>query len=305
MYIYFDSGPAPLPPAEYFQELKDIKTKYKPFSEDLVQDITVLLMTATKIELRGIMGYLKPMGGTENDKIIETFTNAEAGKIKFYIGKYGQCPVAVGMSAPGKSHQGPIAACNTTTKLMNTVKPRYVIAVGICYGIDKSKTSSGDVIVSSFICDYTCLRVGGTLQPRGGIPSVGATLLQVFSSPVDYSHIQDDNEVKVHCGPFIARPDLVDNPKYKKDLKRLRPDALGGEMEGASIMAAVENATYVGVEAIVIKAICDWGDGEKREAAGWKPFSSHAAARYVHHRMEKYHDVLVHHQTNKPTGTYA
>ena len=286
MYIYFDSGPAPLPPAEYFQELKDIKTKYKPFSEDLVQDITVLLMTATKIELRGIMGYLKPMGGTENDKIIETFTNAEAGKIKFYIGKYGQYPVVVGMSAPGKAQQGPLDACNVTTKLMNTVKPRYVIAVGICYGMDKSKTSSGDVIVANLICDYTCLRVGETLTPRGGTPSVGANLLSVFGIPTGYTHTQGGKEVTVHCSPFISRPDLVDSPKYKEQLKHLRPDALGGEMEGAGIMAAIENADYK-IEAIVIKAICDWGDGEKSEAADWKPFSSHAAARYVHHQMNK------------------
>ena len=291
MYIHFYLGPAaPEVPAEHFPVLKYIQTEYKPFSEDLVQDITVLLMTATEIELRGIMGYLKSMGDTENDKIIETFTNAEAGKIKFYIGKYGQYPVVVGMSAPGKAQQGPLDACNVTTKLMNTVKPRYVIAVGICYGMDKSKTFSGDVIVANLICDYKCIRVGDkdTLIPRGGIPPVGRTLLQVFGDPIGYTHTQDDIDVKVHCGGFIARPDLVDNPIYKKQLKCFWPNALGGEMEGAGIMAAIENATYIGVEAIVIKAICDWGDGKKNEAGNWKPFSSHAAARYVHHQMNMF-----------------
>ena len=248
-------------------------------------------MTATEIELRGIMGYLEPKDG--NVKIIETYTNAEAGQKRFYIGKYGQYPVIVGMSAPGKAQQGPIAACNTTTKLMEAFKPRYVIAVGICYGIDKSKTSSGDVIVANLICDYTNLRAGDTLQPRGGTPSVGANLLQMFSSPVGYSHTQGGKEVKVHCGPFISRPDLVDNPIYKERLKRLRPDALGGEMEGAGIMAAIENDTSkYKVEAIIIKAICDWGDGEKSEAADWKDFSSHAAARYVYHQMNKPAGVL-------------
>ena len=262
------------------------------FSKNLVKDIKILLMTATEVELRGVMGYLEPKDG--NEKIIETYTNAEAGQKRFYIGKYGQCPVIVGMSAPGKAQQGPIAACNTTTKLMEAFKPRYVIAVGICYGIDKSKTSSGDVIVANLICDYTCLRVGDkdTLQPRGGTPPVGATLLQVFGAPIGYSHTQDGIDVKVHCGPFISRPDLVDNPIYKEQLKGLKPDALGGEMEGAGIMAAIENASYVGVEAIVIKAICDWGDGKKSEAADGKDFSSQAAARYVHHQMNKPAGVL-------------
>ena len=247
-------------------------------------------MTATPLELQGIMGYLKPMDGTE--KIIETFTNAKAGKIKFYIGKYGQYPVAVGMIAPAKGHQGPIDATNVTTKIMNAFEPRYVIAVGICYGMDRSKTSSGDVIVSDHIVDATCLRVGDTSQLRGGIHSVGATLLSVFGTNLGYSHTQGGIEVKVHCGDFIARPDLVDNREYKEQLKKLRLGALGGEMEGAGIMAAIKNATYIGVEAIIIKAICDWGDSKKSEAADWKPFSSHAAARYVYHQMEKYPDVL-------------
>ena len=269
-----------MPPVVLFPELKDIQTEFKPFSEDLVKGITVLLMTATPVELRGIMGYLKPKDG--NIKIIQTIVNGE----NVYIGKYGKCPVVV-----GKSAQGPIDACNVTTKLMNTVKPRYVIAVGICYGIDKSKTSSGDVIVSDLICDYTSLRAGDTLQPRRGTPSVGATLLQVFGDPLGYSHTQGGKVVTVHCGPIITGPSLVVSSKHKEQLKHSWPDALGGEMEGAGIMAAIENASYVGVEAIVIKAISDWGDGKKSEAVYWKPFSSHAAARYVHHQMEKYSGI--------------
>ena len=115
----------------------------------------------------------------------------------------------------------------------------------------------------------------------------------MFSSPVGYTHTQDGKEVKVHCGSIISRPDLVDNPIYKEQLKRLRPKALGGEMEGAGIMAAIENDTSkYKVEAIIIKAICDWVDGEKIEAADWKPFSSHAAARYVYHQMNKRNDTL-------------
>ena len=270
-----------MPPVEHFPEWKDIKTEAMPFSEDLVKGITVLLMTATSLELRGIMGYLKPKDG--NGKIIQTYTDTEAEKIRLYIGKYGKCPVAVGITAEGP-HSGKII----TTRIMEAVKPRYVIAVGICYGMDKSKTSPGDVIVSSAIYD---LRVDNTLQPRGGTPPVGATLLQVFSSPIGYSHTQDGKEVKVHCSPFITGP-LIVSSKHKEQLKGLRPDALGGDIEGADIMAAAENAPYK-VEAIVIKAICNWGDGKKSEAAGWKPFSSHAAARYVYHQMEKY------------SGTYA
>ena len=303
----------PVPPEKLFPKIQDIKNvDSKIFSKDLVQDIKVLLMTATEIELRGIMGYLKPKDGKDN--IVETFVNGE----KVYIGKYGKCPVIVGMSAPGKARQDLLVACLVTTKLMNIVKPRYVIAVGICYGMDESKTSSGDVIVSNLICDFTSLRVenkkdakdGYTLQMqhRKAIPPVGATLLQVFFPPIKYIHTQGGKEVEVRCGPIITRPDLVDDPIYKEYLKHLWPNALGGEREGAAIMAAAERVpSEHRVEVIVIKAICDWGDGKKSKGNGkeskgngkeskdadWKHFSSHAAARYVHHQM------------NKPTGTHA
>ena len=275
-----------MPPVEHFPEMKD--NEAKPFSTDLVKGITVLLMTTTPLELQGVMGYLEPKDG-----IIKTFTNTKAGKIRFYIGKYGGYPVAVGMSAPGKAQQGPIDATYVTTRIMEAVKPRYVISVGICYGMDRSKTSSGDVIVSDHIVDSTCLRHGDTLQLRGGILPVGRTLSSVFSPDGGYSHTQDGIVVKAHCGPFISRPDLVDDREYKEKLKSLRPaGALGGEMEGAGIMAAIQNAGYKDVEAIIIKAICDWGDGKKSEAADWKPFSSHAAARYVYHQMNNSAGVL-------------
>ena len=284
----------PVPPEKLFKKIQDIQNvDFKSFSKELVQDVKILLMTATKIELRGIMGYLEPKDGKK--KIIETFVE----KQRIYIGKYGKYPVVVGMSAPGKAQQGPLSACMTTAIILTAIEIRYVIAVGICYGMDDDKTSSGDVIVANPIYDCTCLQVknkkdGYTLQLPEEISSVESTLLKVFGNPVGYTHTQGGKEVKVHCGPIISRPDLVDSSNYKNQLRRLKPDALGGEMEGAAIMAAAMRVPREHrVEVIVIKAICDWGDGDKSKAAGWKPFSSHTAARYVHHRMNMFPGVLI------------
>ena len=280
-----------MPPEKLFPKIQNIQNvDYESFSKELVQDVKILLMTATEIELRGIMGYLKPKDGKEN--IVETFVE----KQRIYIGKYGKCPVVVGMSAQGKAQQGPLSACMTTAIILMAIEIRYVIAVGICYGMDESETSTGDVIVANPICDCTCLQVENTKDGdtnNGYTPPLSEEIpptatLQVFGNPDGYTHTQGCKEVKVHYGPIISRPDLVDSSNYKNQLRRLKPDALGGEMEGAAIMAAAERVpSKHRVEVIVIKAICDWGDGEKSKAAGWKPFSSHAAARYVHHQMDK------------------
>ena len=262
-----------MPPVERFPELRDFKTEVRPFSEDLVKGITILLMTATPLELQGVMGYLEPKDG--NEKIIEAYIDTKK-IIKLYIGKYGNCPVAVGTREPLKARQDETSACNVTTRIMEAVKPRYVIVVGICYSLGNSKVSTGDVIVSD------------TLQANQKIYSAGATLLSVFSSPIGYSHTQYDKEVKVCCGPIFSHGELV-NPDYEKQWEELRPDVLGSEQEGTGIMAAIENATSeYKVEAIAIKAIGNWDVYVENKSDAWKPFSSHAAARYVHHQMEKY-----------------
>ena len=287
----------------YFLVLKNPKAADQelPFPHNLLKNIKIVLMTATQEELKGVYKHLDPLDG-QNECIEAFIPYDQKEKERVFLGKYGQYPVVVGMSAPARNKQGPLSATHVARTIIEVVKPDYVIAIGICYGMDRIKSSLCDIAVSSMICDFTCLKVESEgqdktkikLEPRGNMPSVGNTLLNVFSSPLDFKmprpHSDDTEEVKVLCGPFIARPDLINDPKYKEELKRLRPDAIAGEMEGAGIMAAVENATDV--KAIIIKAISDWADGTKDDTRDWKPFACDAAAKYVHHQMEKENNAL-------------
>jgi nucleoside phosphorylase len=52
----------------------------------------------------------------------------------------------------------------------------------------------------------------------------------------------------------------VDNVDYRDDLRALEPEAIGGEMEGAGLYVACHEAK---TDWILIKAICDWADGNK------------------------------------------
>ena len=64
-----------------------------------------------------------------------------------------------------------------------------------------------------------------------------------------------------------------------------RHDVLAAEMEGAGIMSATKYASSV--DAVIIKAIGDWGDGSKDHCRGWKPFAARAAAYYVKEMLSK------------------
>jgi len=64
----------------------------------------------------------------------------------------------------------------------------------------------------------------------------------------------------VHIGLLLSGEKLVDNYDFREQLRQLEPEAIGGEMEGAGLYAAAQRKR---VDWLVIKAICDWADGEK------------------------------------------
>jgi nucleoside phosphorylase len=85
----------------------------------------------------------------------------------------------------------------------------------------------------------------------------------------------------------------VDDPAFKAELFRKYPHAIGGEMEGVGLSAA---AVRHGVPWILVKAICDWGDGKKHKKH--QPLAAAAAVSLVHHVLSQA-DVL--HGLVKPT----
>ena len=257
-------------------EWTDNPIKYEkedaPFTDDLTQDIKFLLMPATPAEEEKVLLYLEPKDES-SDKYIETSVD----NIPLYIGKYGKHLVIIAMTAPTKDRQGPTQAAIVATTLLTTIKSiEYVVAVGVCFGIDKKKQDLGDVVISSIICDFVCNREGTTVHPRGPQDGVGDKILNIFKPPHNFKMPHEKN---VHTGPVISTSDLIDNEIVKERLVKFRPDAVGGEMEGSAINAAVKKKPPA--TCIIIKGIGDWGDGNKKGSKKWKPYAARAAAYYV------------------------
>ena len=65
---------------------------------------------------------------------------------------------------------------------------------------------------------------------------------------------------KVRPGLLLSGEKLIDDKDYRDQLIALQVEAVGGEMEGAGLyVASAEHK----IDWIVIKAICDWADGNK------------------------------------------
>ena len=69
-------------------------------------------------------------------------------------------------------------------------------------------------------------------------------------------------QIKVRFGTVLSGEKLVDNLGFRENLKELEPEAIGGEMEGTGVFAACHERV---AHWLVVKAICDWGDGNKAE----------------------------------------
>ncbi|MCH7725112.1 MAG: hypothetical protein IH991_01330 [Planctomycetes bacterium] len=151
-----------------------------------------------------------------------------------------------------------------TTELLKLWKPRAVIMTGIAFGKDSKRQRIGDVLVSDRVISYEPARISeNSVQQRGTHPNAGVVLLNRFRNAIGWTFSNPSGEVcSVHIGPILSGEKLIDDVEFKNKLFDEYPNALGGEMEGSGVAAAADREKR---EWIIVKGICDWGDGTKNK----------------------------------------
>src|SRR5437867_11808255 len=119
-----------------------------------------------------------------------------------------------------------------------------VIMVGVAFGVDSVKQAIGDVLISKRIVSYEPQRIGtqdGKVNaiPRGSAGDASTKLLNHFRA---YDLQQDATNIKVRFGLIVSGEKLVDSLEFRAQLLEFEPEAIGGEMEGAGLYAACQNA---------------------------------------------------------------
>ena len=155
------------------------------------------------------------------------------------------------------------ASQQTVQKGIAALSPAAVIMVGIAFGVNAEKQSIGDILVSQQLRLYELRRVGTheeggvELILRGDRPHASPRLINLFQS----AHLYwEDEKAKVRFGLILTGEKLVDNVDFRQQLRQFEQEAIGGEMEGAGLYVACQDAK---VDWILVKAICDWADGKK------------------------------------------
>jgi nucleoside phosphorylase len=160
--------------------------------------------------------------------------------------------------------------------------------VGIAFGINEEKQAIGDVLVSEQLMLYDLQRVGtdkeGNLEiiPRGDRPHASPWLINRFQMA---NLSWDESKVKVRFGLILSGDKLTDNIDFRKQLLKFEPEAIGGEMEGAGLYVACQNSK---VDWILVKAICDWADGQKaKDKDARQQLAAHNAAALVLNALQQ------------------
>lgn len=213
--------------------------------------IPVLVMTVTDKETAAFMKKFKYLNGQKTYYIANNQTYSIG-----YLGKYMVAHIKSNMGA-GRSDGAMLTAYDGLTD----IQPKIVLMVGIAFGVDDTKQKIGDILVSEKVFPYELVKVVTKEDEqftinRNSAVSPNQSIVNVFRN------FDLDNH-SIFAGTILSGEKLVDNIDYRNSLIKLSNDenVIGGEMESCGVAHA---AKRFGLSKwIIIKSICDFGDGNK------------------------------------------
>jgi nucleoside phosphorylase len=239
-------------------------------SDQPLMHADVLLVTVTEIETTAV---LEAFQETCKHDPKRHFVGI---KTYYELGKVNGVQVFLVQSEMGVS--GPGGSLQTVRDGIEALSPTFVIMVGIAFGTNPYTQRIGDVLVSKQLYDYGHQRFGtnhdGTPEviSRGDRVTCSIRLLdRCRSASIDWrrpptqGHKRKQRRTQVLFGTILSGEKLIDNAGLRDQLLIHEPGAIGGEMEGVGLYSAAQNLK---VEWILVKAICDWADGNKAGTKG-------------------------------------
>ena len=231
----------------------------------------VLLVTATHVESKAVLDVFGQA----------TAQNAQQhpidGWIYFDLGTINGMRLFLVQSEAGAV--GPGGSSQTVQRGIEALSPMAIIMVGIAFGMNEERQALGDILVTTQLCQYELQRVGKKRIQRSDKPR---------ASPQLISHLRNAQLLwqgpEVHFGLVLTGEKLVDNIDFREQLRKLEPEAIGGEMEGAGLYVSCLDQK---VDWILVKGISDWADGNKSQDKDARQQSAATnAAAFVLHALQ-------------------
>ena len=259
----------------------------------------IVLQAANDTERLAIFSKLMPpvlYDGTKSDQIVRFCADFQGKNCsgEYTLGMFGGYKAALVHTEQGQKCRSLIEA---TIGLFSNV--RIIIGVGVAYGRSKDSTKLGDVLISEKIAELDTIKYEkeGLIVSRGIIGEVKANLHTHFCKGstrfIERFACTEGTPprfAKTHVGCIISGSFWVDNKEIKSKLWDNAREAIGGEMEGHVLMDIIKQRDPCPFKAIIIKGVCDYGDGTKEKI--WQLTAALAAVEYTHFRLELTQETL-------------
>lgn len=240
--------------------------------------VDVLLVVATEVEYEAVIGIFTA-GGYALAGPMYSSTNAYQA-----FAPVGGARVALVRCSMGPGGSGGPEL--TVAEGIDTLRPTSVIMAGIAFGIDPNEQKLGDVLLATQVFDYELQRIGADSAggisriSRGPRPEASPRLISRFQAARLAGH-----GLRIQEGVLLSGSKLIDNIDYRNSILATCPDSIGGEMEGYGVYAAAARSR---TDWIIVKAICDWADGNKRTRKSYRQrLAARNAATAVLRTLEK------------------
>ena len=201
--------------------MRDVKAKTKD-PKDANLPVDVLLLTVKNCEFLACYNELQDPYKCWFDGL---------GYVYFsHVDQSQEEKVKVALLRCYKNGIGPGGSLISVKNAASKLRPKAVISVGACTGLNPNKTKLGDVIVSAKLTTY-----------QGQSTGLRSCVSRRFLDIIKYSNcgweapLKDPaaQEIQVHCdGEFLSGPEEVSAEWRRQQIAELHPDAVAVETEG-------------------------------------------------------------------------
>ena len=221
-----------------------------------------LLVTVTPIETENLLEKLGPIS---KNGVLKTTVDGKT----YHIGRMG-CYNVIHCQC---MDQGATSSGGSIVTIMNAFEHwsciKAVIMVGIAFGMYDEPNASrqqhiGDILIAKDVIPYERQKVQPReIQYKEDRQSANPDILDAFKiveADWNEKNLYDEQTGMEICD-LLSGEKLVNNLDYRNQLKEKFKSSRGGEMEGAGVASACVNKN---IPWVVMKSICDFGDGYKQ-----------------------------------------
>lgn len=213
----------------------------------------------------------------------------------YHFGRLQIHDKSVSIVAASAMRKGMPSSAALASKLNSIFRPKYMLMLGICAGIE-GKVNFGDIVVASPTWDWGA---GKSINNEDGSPvflsapyqmsidsGIHQLATEISKDTVLLNRIEKDwgeptpsTKLKAYVGPMASGASVIADDFSVTNISNQHREIIAIEMEAYAVMAASEYAPLPKPLPIVIKSICDFANPEKND--DWQRYAAYTSCMFA------------------------